>query len=228
MSIREDLLNLQDESYKAFHSKLTNTKYKIIGVRLPNIKRMAKNLDLSLAFYYFDCLKSPFFEEIMLEGLCIGELKDINLVINRLDAFVNKIDDWSINDSLVSNLKITKKYKDIMWNYIIKYKNSDKEFEVRFMIVMMMSYYLDKKYIEDIFDIIDSITLDKYYVKMAIAWLLATSIVKCEKETIKYLENCKLDKYTFNKMISKCNDSYRVRKDLKDLLKKMRKKYIND
>ena len=110
-----------------------------------------------------------------------------------------------------------------MWDYIVRYKDSSNEYEVRFMIVMMMAYYLEDKYIEYVFDIIDNINLGYYYVKMAIAWLLATSVAKCEKETISYLKRCRLDKWTFNKMISKCNDSYRVRDEVKMLLKEMRK-----
>ena len=102
-------------------------------------------------------------------------------------------------------------------------KDREEEFVVRFMLVMMLDYYLESKYINDIFDIIDNIKCDKYYVKMAIAWLLSVSIVKCEKETLEYLNRCNLDKFTFNKVVSKCSDSYRVRDDLKKILKCMKR-----
>lgn len=221
MSIRDDLFSLKDEKYKLFHSGLTKTKHEIIGVRLPLLKEYSKSLDCD--FEYFNNLNNPYFEEVMLEGLLIGRLQDIELVKERLDIFISKIDDWSVNDSLVSSLRITKRYKEIIWDYIIKYKDSVNEYEVRFMVVMMMAYYLDNEYINDVLEIIDNINLDFYYVKMGIAWLLATCIVKFEKETLSYLKKCSLDKWTFNKMISKCNDSYRVRDELKILLKEMRK-----
>ena len=223
MNIREELLKLKDEKYKEFTSKLTKTNYPIIGVRVPLIKKLAKEISKEDYCGYFDSLKNPFFEEVMIDGLLIGYLKDINEVVNKLEKFIEKIDDWSICDSVCANLKITNKNKDVMWDFISNYKNSCKEFEVRFMLVMMMDYYLDNKYIKDIFCIIDNLKCDAYYVKMAVAWLLATSFVKCEEETLEYIKRCNLDKFTFNKMISKCIESYRIHDDLKLLLKKMKK-----
>ena len=223
MKIREELLKLKDEKYKEFSSKLTRTNYSIIGVRVPIIKKLAKDISKFNSFEYFDCLTNPFFEEVMLEGLLIGYLKDISEVINRLNKFIKKIDDWSVCDSVCSNLKITNKNRDIMWHYIVSYKYSCKEFEVRFMLIMMLDYYLDEKYISKVFDIIDKLKCDEYYVKMAVAWLLATSFVKCEKETFEYVKRCNLDKFTFNKMISKCVESYRISKELKELLRKIKK-----
>jgi len=221
MDLREELLKFKDEKYKEFNSKLTRTKYPIIGVRIPIIKQLAKKSIIDFA--YFDTLDNPYFEEVMLEGLMIGNLKKIDDVIKRLEQFVCKIDDWSVCDSVCANLKITNKNKGAIWDFINKYKNSNNEFEVRFMLIMMLDYYLDGNYIKEIFSIIDNIKCEEYYVKMAIAWLLATSIVKCEKETLKYVEKCKLDIFTFNKMISKSCESYRVREDLKILLKSMKR-----
>lgn len=223
MNIREELFKLKDDKCKDFSSKLTRTKYPMLGVRIPLIKKLAKYISKS---NYLECFcneKNPFFEEVMLEGLMIGFFKDINEVLSKLEIFLSKIDDWSVCDSTCSNLKITNKNKDIMWKFITKYKDSDKEFEVRFMVVMMMDYFLEAKYISEIFKIIDNVKSDKYYVKMAIAWLLATSIVKCERETLEYINNCKLDNFTFNKMISKCCDSYRISNELKDKLRGMKK-----
>lgn len=223
MCIREELLRLKDDEYKEFISKLTRTKYSIIGVRIPLIKKLAKDISKGSCLRCFCSENNPYFEEIMLEGLMIGYLKDINEVLYKLEIFVNKIDDWSVCDSACSNLKIACKNKEVMWNFITRYKDSNNEFKIRFMIVMMMNYFLETIYINEIFEIIDNIKCDKYYVKMAIAWLLATSIVKCEKETIEYINVCKLDKFTFNKMISKCCDSYRVSDELKCKLRGMRK-----
>lgn len=223
MNVRDELFKLKDDKYKLFHRSLTNTKYPLIGIRLPFIKKLAKELSKENYDNYFNNLSDPYFEEVILEGLMIGYLKDINDVICKLRVFINKIDDWSVNDSLVSNLKITNKNKEIMWDFIIGYKDSECEFEVRFMIVMMMSYYLDKNHIGKIFEIINNIKCDKYYVKMAIAWLLATSVFKCEEETLAYLRTCNLDNFTFSKVISKCNDSFRVRDELKKVIKEIRK-----
>ena len=105
MNLRERLFELEDLEYKSFSSKLTRTKYPIIGVRVPLLKNLAKGLkkeDVSFDNAYY-------FEEIMVEGLLIGYLNNIDEVIEKLKYFVPKIDDWSVCDSCCANLKISKK-----------------------------------------------------------------------------------------------------------------------
>ena len=219
MNLVEEFFELRDLNYKNFSSKLTKTKYEIIGVRIPTIKNIAKRLkDTSINFY-----NSIYFEEIMLEGLLIGYLKDIDIVIEKLKRFIPKIDDWSVCDSCCANLKITKKNKNKIWDFINKYSNSNNEFEVRFMVVMMMDYYLEKEYINDIFNVLDNIRCDGYYANMAISWLLATALAKFETETLKYLQECNLSNFIFNKTINKACESYRVRGSLKAGLKQMKR-----
>lgn len=219
MDLRQKLFELEDKEYKEFSSKLIKTRYPLIGVRVPLLKSISKdNKDKS-----FDFNNAIYFEEIMVEGLLIGYLKDIDLVVNKLRFFIPKIDNWSICDSVCANLKITNKNKEKMWDFITSYKTSNNEFEIRFMIVMMMDYYLEEKYINNIFNILDNIKCDFYYVNMAIAWLLSTSLVKNEKETLEYLNNNNLSDFVINKTISKANDSYRVNKELKETLKKMKR-----
>lgn len=219
MELRKKLYEMQDIKYREFIEKLTKTKYPLIGVRIPFLKKLAKEINKE-KFSFEDSL---YFEEIMVEGLLIGCLKDIDNVISRLKNFISKIDDWSVCDSCCASLKITNKSKDKMWEFITSFKDSKKEFEIRFMVVMMMNYYLEDKYISEVFNILDNVKCDFYYAKMAISWLLATALAKCEKETMIYIKRCKLDNFTFNKFISKSCESYRIKEDLKKLLKEMKR-----
>jgi len=219
MNLKDKLFEFEDVKYKSFFSKLTKTKYPLIGVRIPFLKKIAKELkgrDI-------DFLNSIYFEEVMIEGLMIGYLNDIDDVTSKLKKFVKKIDDWSICDSCCANLKITSKNKEKMWDFIVGFATSNKEFELRFMIVMMMDYYLDEKYISKIFGIIDNVKCNFYYTNMAISWLIATALVKKEKETLEYLKKCNLSNFVYNKAISKACESYRVSEDIKKLLKKMKR-----
>ena len=219
MDIISRLFELEDLKYKEFASSLTKTRYPFIGVRIPYLKKIAKELkDENLSFF-----DAKYFEEIMLEGLIIGYIKDIDEVVSKLRCFVSKIDNWSACDSCCANLKITKNNKEKMWEYIKEYKDSNKEFEVRFMIVMMLNYYLEKEYIAEVFSIIDSISCDFYYSNMAISWLLATSLVKLEKETLDYLKSTKVSDFIYNKAISKACDSYKISNELKRYLKKIKR-----
>lgn len=219
MNVREELFCLKDDKYKEFSEKLIKTKYPLIGVRIPTLKRIAKKINKEDLLFSGDC----YFEEIMIEGLKIGYLTDIVEIIEKLKNFVCKIDDWSVCDSCCANLKIVNKRKKEMWDFITSFKNSDKEFEVRFMVVMMMQYYLCDEYIDEVFEIINNNRCDLYYANMAISWLICESLVKYEEKTINYLNECNLNDFVFNKAISKACESYRVSNELKEVLRKMKR-----
>lgn len=221
MNIRKELFKLQDIKYKDFQSSLTKTRYPIIGIRIPELRNFAKKETKNIS--YISC-SNPYFEEVMLEGMNISFCKDIELFIKRIDEFIPKIDDWSVCDIFCSGVKnIVSKNKDRIWDYIVKYASSNEEFENRFMIIMMMDYYLEEKYLNKVFDVIDNIKCDKYYCEMAIAWLIATSLAKFEKETLEYMHNSSISKFSYNKAISKACESYRINDELKIKLKKMKR-----
>lgn len=221
MDIREELFKLEGLKYKEFNSKLTKTSYPIIGIRVPVLRNFAKREIRDINYVSSD---NPYFEEVMLEGMNIGFCKNIDMFIERVDNFVSKIDDWSICDVFCAGVKnIVYKNKDRVWGYIIKYASSNEEFETRFMIIMMMDYFLEEKYLHDVFNIIDNVRCDKYYCEMAIAWLVATSLAKFEKETLEYLRNSHISKFAYNKAISKACESYRISDELKIKLRKMKR-----
>lgn len=219
MNVREELFKLEDLKYKEFNAKIIKTKYPVIGIRMPILKKFAKSISKDTTFVSSD---NPYYEEVMLEGLLITYDKDITSFINRFDAFISKIDDWSICDTICASSKIVIKNKETFYKYITKYKNSKKEFETRVMIVMLMDYYLDEEYLSRVFKIIDNIKCHEYYTDMAIAWLVASSLVKYERETLEYMSNTNISKFAYNKAISKACDSYAISDALKEKLRSMR------
>lgn len=223
--ILEKLNNLSDEKYKKFHSKLCPGTENIIGVRVPVLRNYAKelakehNIDELL-----NTIGNEYYEEVMIQGMIIGMAKDdLDIQLKRIEKFVPKIDNWAVCDTFVCGLKFVKKYPDEVWNFIKKYLNSNNEFELRFAIVMILSYYIDKKYLHEIFKIFDKIKCDRFYVKMAIAWAISVCIVKYYDETINYLRTTKIDDFTFNKSIQKSIESYRISDSKKEELRKMRR-----
>ena len=83
---------------------------------------------------------------------------------------------------------------------------------------------MDFDYLFTIFDRVENLKdREEYYVKMAIAWLIAECFTKFPEETLGFLKSTKLPKWTFNKTISKICDSYRVDDEMKELLRRMRK-----
>ena len=222
--IRSKLFELQDLKYKEFHSGLCPNVDNIIGVRVPKLREIAREISKKDYDEFLRNVKDEYYEELALHGLVIGYSKiSIEDTFKYLKEFVPKINSWAVCDTTCSNLKITKKYMKEMWDFLEQYINSDKEYEIRFALVMYLNYYLTEEYIDEILKRIDKITNKEYYVQMAIAWLISFAYIKQKEKTEKYIKNNKLDKFTLNKAIQKICESYRVTEQEKEHLKKYKK-----
>ena len=170
-------------------------------------------------------IDNEYYEEIMLQGMIIGQVKneDINTILKYVEKYVPKIDNWAICDVFCAGLKITKKYKKEMWNCIQKYLKSDKEFEIRFAVVMILDYYIDEEYLKEDFKIFDDIKHEGYYVKMSVAWAISVCLIKYYEDTLEYLKKSKIDNWTYNKAIQKAIESYRISDERKQELRKIKK-----
>ena len=225
MNIKEDIIKLVDYRYKEFHSKLCPGINNILGVRVSVLRNYAKEIrkDSSLE-KLLKIIDDEYYEEIMLQGMLIGLEKDISFekLEEYIKLFVPKINNWAICDNFCAGLKITKKYKKEMWNFIQKYLKSDKEFEIRFAVVMILDYYIDEEYLKEDFKIFDDIKHEGYYVKMAVAWAISVCLIKYYEDTIEYLKTSKIDNWTYNKAIQKAIESYRISDKKKQELRKMK------
>lgn len=233
MVTNDDILNFlneyKDETYKEFSSSLIPESHELIGVRLPMLRKYAKSIAKENNIEeYLSIANSNYFEEIMLQGLVIGYCKlNINKVIELCKDFVPKIDNWSICDSFCNSLKISKMYPSEIFEYIKIYINSNKPFEIRFLIVMLLNYYIAKDFLKEIFSIIEKVNKDNYYVKTSIAWLISVCYINYPKETLHYLNSCNLDKFTYNSALQKILDSFRVSDKDKNIIKHMKKQKYN-
>lgn len=224
--IKKKLLELSDPKYKEFHGGLCPGTENIIGVRVPVLRKYAQELFKEKDWKQtIEEIDDGYYEEIMLQGMLIGQAKneDINAILKYVEKYVPKIDNWAICDVFCAGLKITKKYKKEMWNFIQKYLKSDKEFEIRFAVVMILEYYIDKEHLKEDFKIFDDIKHEGYYVKMAVAWAISVCLIKYYEDTIEYLKTSKIDNWTYNKAIQKAIESYRISDNQKNFLRKLKK-----
>lgn len=215
------LKTLQDIKYMKFSRKLTYSKYQIIGIKLPNLREIAKEILKGNFRSYLEVSQNNYLEETFIEGILISKLPKEEF-LNVIDNFILKIDDWSICDTFCSNLKFIKKDLDFYFNYFKKYLNTNKEFSIRTTLIIYKCYYIKDKYIDEIIKLITNITSNDYYVLMGISWLLQEIYLHYPKKVIKILQEKKLNKFIINKTISKICDSYRVTKEDKELIKKYR------
>ena len=222
--IKQELINLADEKYKKFHSNLCPGVENILGVRLPLLRNLAKDLSKNNYKEYLDNNDSKYYEEVMIEGLIIGYLKiDNDIRFNYIKNFIPKINNWAICDSFCNNLKFTKKNMNDVWNFILPYTISQNEFDIRFAVVMMLNFYIVEDYIDEVLNILNNIEHDGYYVKMAVAWAISYAYIKFPEKTLEFFKNNKLDKFTYNKSIQKIIESNRVPKEEKDFLRTMKR-----
>lgn len=224
--MEEQLFKLADEKYKKFHKNLCPGLDNMIGIRVPILRDYAKKIYQKNDWKReIKKIKDNYYEEIMLQGMLIGLAKNesIDVILQYIENYVPKITNWALCDVFCAGLKITKNNKEKMWNFIQKYLKSDKEFEIRFGVVMILDFYIEKEYLKEVFEIFDRIKNEDYYVKMAIAWAISVCLVKYYDETYKYLENAKIDKWTYNKSLQKAIESYRITDKQKDNLRKIKK-----
>ena len=156
LKIEKRLFELQDKKYKEFHGTLCNTcKYEIIGVRVPELRKLAKEIIKDDFRSFLEDKQINYYEDAMLKGIIIGTAKlSFNEICKYLKEFIPIIDNWAVCDITCSSLKVTKKHMDEMWKFLYPYAKSKKEYEIRFAVVMYLSYYIDKKYLKEIFEII--------------------------------------------------------------------------
>ena len=217
------LNNIVEEKYKDFNSKLVLTKYKMYGIKVPILRDIAKKISKTNIISFLDIVKSNSYEEVMIEGLVISYIKEVDLCIKYFNKFINKIDNWAICDTCISSMKIVNKNKELFLKQIKKYIKSKNEYVVRVGVVLLLNYYIEDSYIDLVFDIINSINREDYYINMAIAWLVSVCFVKYRNKTFKYLNDNKLNRFTYNKSIQKIIESYRVSLEDKEILRSMKR-----
>lgn len=229
-TVRNELLELQDESYREFHSKLIPEidKEKIIGVRTPVLRKYAKSFvkmhDESEIKEFLDSLPHYYYEENNLHGFIIEGIKIYDDCVKMLDDFLPYVDNWATCD-LISP-KVFRKNTDRLADKINEWLASDYTYEVRFAIKMLMSYYLDEEFSTVYLDIVTGIRSEEYYINMMKAWYMATALAKQYDATVTYIEQKKLDDWSHNKSIQKAVESNRISREHKQYLRTLKVKQI--
>ncbi len=221
--ITEALWNMQDKSYKEFHSKLMPTidPDTIIGVRTPVLRKFANEISATdSAKDFIITLPHSYYEENNLHSFLISSIKDFDVLICEVEKFLPYINNWATCDSL--RPKAFAKNHGKLLPYVMKWLDSDLVYTKRFAIGILHSYYLDDKFKPEFIKIVSKIESDEYYINMMIAWYLATALSKQYDSTIPYLESNKLSKWVHNKTIQKSIESFRITDKQKDYLRTLR------
>ena len=220
------LFDNQDLKYKEFNSKLIPniSRDKIIGVRIPLLRKFAKEIkDCDYIEEFLNELPHKYHEENILHGIILSlKYKDIDILIDKLNNFLMYVDNWAVTDTI--SPKLFKKYPDKVYEMIKKWINSEYEYVIRFGVVTLLQFYLDDNFRLEEIELVSNIDCGYFYVKMAISWFYSFALIKKYDDTVKYFENRLLDKWIHNKSIQKAIESYRISEDKKDYLRSLKMK----
>lgn len=210
-NFQNELIKLQDIKYKKFNTKLTPTKYEIIGIRVPTLKKIAQEISKTNYFDYLKLVEYKYFEETLIAGILLSYIKEYDVFIKYFNCFLKYIDNWATCDLCISKYKIICKNKNLFQIKIEELLNSNNPFYIRVAIVSLLEHYInDVTYIDYFYEVTNRVNNDNYYVKMAVAWFISYLFINYRTRTLEYIQDNNLDKFTQNKAISKIRESFRV------------------
>jgi 3-methyladenine DNA glycosylase AlkD len=221
----QNLKAIAQVKHAEFSSKIIPGAENILGVKIPTLRIMAKEITKGDWAGFLRQAKDNTFEEILIQGIIIGTVHiSIEERIKMIEEYLPKINNWALCDCFCVSLKTTGKNKDKMLPLIRKCLVSNNEFTIRFSVVLLLSYYIEGEYIKFVLRTLNEIKNDSYYVKMSVAWAISVCYVKFPSQTEELIGENNLDDFTFNKAIDKIGDSFRVEKDKKRRLKELKRK----
>ena len=190
-----------NESYAVFNQRIVNTKMPVIGVRVPDLRRLARELapDMSAAkISELLRVKDVTFDYVLLCGLLITHARLDDLVaIDLTKQYLPRVDSWAHIDVFVE--KKRRFAGEVWWDFALECLQNEDEFTVRYGVISLMTNFLDEAHIDQVFTALRNVKHDGYYVKMALAWLYATTAVHFFDLTLAELENEHIDAWTRKK-----------------------------
>lgn len=225
--LQAELKALQDLKYQKFHSSLLPGVQNIIGVRMPLLRKLAKEvLRGDWRSYLYSSVAEPntYYEEDIIQALLIGTSKlswqERHAYIKE---FVPKINNWAVCDLFCSTLKEAQYYQEEYWQLIVPYFNSSNAYDLRFASVMLLNHFTSDEFAEEALNLLKAIKHEDYYVKMGVAWAISIFYIKQPQLTLKLIKQNNLDDFTHNKAIQKIRESFRVSNEDKEMLNRFKR-----
>lgn len=173
MEWRAALRAMADERYRDFAAKLIPGGMRMLGVRLPELRRLAREMARA-GQWRLATPANAVMEEVMLRGMLIGYAgREVPLAerLRALAAFVPLITNWSICDSCCTTYTFARKHREEVWQWLAPYLSSAEEFPARFGVVMLLTQYKqDSAWAERVAATLPTVPASAYYAEMAVAW----------------------------------------------------------
>jgi len=216
------LESLAREDKIEWTKNIINTEMRVLAIKNPEIVSIVKQIKKGNFLSFLDLNIRDYYENILINGKLICEIKDFSTMKKYLDIYSKMADNWAVCDTL----KFKVKGKEEEFFYLATdYSRSKLPFVRRIGMSILFSFIDNDEYIDKIYMLLNQFQDEtEYYVNMINAWLVCELFIKRRDKTIDFLNNNLLNDFTMNKAISKCRDSFRVtEKDKEKLLSFKRK-----
>lgn len=211
MTIQEQLADLADPAYQAFSQKLLPGVQNILGVRLPLLRKLAKEICKSNWQEYLNQVSWQSFEETMLTGMVIAGIPiTLDEKFPYLEQFIPHIDNWSVCDSFCASLACIKEDRKQCLKWLQPFLSSKEEFQLRFATVILLWYYIDEEYLPETLATLSALQPYGYYAEMAIAWAIASCYTVNPTLTLPYLQGNYLSPTVQRLSIKKIKESVKI------------------
>lgn len=223
MTLFDRLIEVKDGEYRKFQAKLVPNipPETILGVRTPQMRKIAKEVyESGQRDEFLNDLPHKYYEENLIHFFVLSLIKDFDECVKRVEEFLPYVDCWPVSDQATP--KSFKKNHQKLLPYIKKWISSQHVYTARFGLRMLMNEFLGEDFKEEYLELAACKKGEDYYLKMMIAWFFATALAKRYDESVKYIENRRLDEWTRKKAIQKAVESYRVSDEHKEYLKSLR------
>ncbi|TVP97175.1 MAG: DNA alkylation repair protein [Acholeplasmatales bacterium] len=223
---KDEVVSYMLANYTSTQAKATwlPSRKPTYGIRYPQLKTLSKVIVKSDPIAFLESNDFSLYELEILQTYVIGSLKRLDQALHYFKGFLEVAKEWSLIDSLCQKFIIAKKYPREVLAMIASYQSSHEEYTERMICVMGLSHYMIDPYVDEIMVLVDNLDHPGYYAKMGKAWAVCEYMVRYPTEAMTYIKRNQLDAWTHNKAIQKMLESYRIDKDLKVVLKTMKRK----
>lgn len=219
-----------DEPYRVFNEKLTpGAEGRSIGVRMPALRKHTRRILKEDPCAFLDAsLNSGIHEINLMHAIVLAALPcDFQEKLNLLSRFVPTIGNWVVCDVLCNDFRPDETQLESLWQFLQPCLSSDREFEVRFALVMLMLRFHSDAWIDRTLQAYADFRHPAYYAQMGAAWGLSMLFVHQREKVLPFLQNNDWDRVPHNKAIQKIIESLQVSTADKQLVRTMKRPESN-
>lgn len=214
----------KNEDYKNFEKTLMPEVDNLLGIKPSEIKKIARDICNGNENEFLNYNTNTYYEENLLHGFIITNTQKINNeIMEKLDNYLQNINDCTTCDLICNNFKIIKKNKEAYLKYIYNHITSNNPWKKRFAYKILINYYLEESYLTQIFTLAERYNTEDHNVNMAVAELISSAYLKYPNMTLPFISNNKLNALTQNNIIKNIKRSPKTTNNEKMKLNKLKK-----